>query len=135
MLFRSVGSFDDVRDPFERVLQSGSPYAVAVDEDRIVDAKWEMEVSESTVSAWEKLFAELTGTQLGRGEGIGLPAFTHRHHVGMAREAHQRPRRTAPRPQVRDRAARHHLDLETERAQLLGDQVEAACVLGGDGAA
>ena len=28
-----VGTADDVRDPFERVLRSGSPYAKAVEED------------------------------------------------------------------------------------------------------
>ncbi|MDF2693968.1 MAG: Large extracellular alpha-helical protein, partial [Labilithrix sp.] len=81
-----VDTADDVRDPFERVLRSGSPYADAVEEDRIVDAKWDMVVSEETVQAWQRLFEELTGTTLGngiglsgvgeggggRGEGIGL---------------------------------------------------------------
>ncbi len=80
-----IGTGDDVRDPFERVLRSGSPYARAVSEDRLVDAKFDMEVSEETVSAWQSLIESLTGTALGglgltgtgeggggRGEGIGL---------------------------------------------------------------
>jgi hypothetical protein len=72
-----AGTADDVKDPFERVLKSGSPYAVAVQEDRIVDAKWDMEVAETTVSAWQTMFEELTGTKLGEGgggtgSGIGL---------------------------------------------------------------
>jgi hypothetical protein len=82
-----VGTGDDVRDPFERVVRSGSPYALAMQEDKLVDAKWDMIVSDATVSAWQQLFAELTGRELGasglglsgtgeggggRGEGIGL---------------------------------------------------------------
>ncbi|MBX3219239.1 MAG: hypothetical protein KF795_01895 [Labilithrix sp.] len=66
-----VDTADDVRDPFARVLRSRSPYANAVDEDRLVDAKWDMVVSEDTVRAWQELFEELTGTQLGGG-GLGL---------------------------------------------------------------
>ncbi len=62
-----VGTGDDVRDPFERVLRSGSPYARAVEEDRIVDAKWDLVVSEETVNAWNALFEELTGPQARRG--------------------------------------------------------------------
>jgi len=46
-----VGTADDVRDPFERVVRSGSPYARAMQEDKIVDAKWDMVVSDATVSA------------------------------------------------------------------------------------
>jgi len=77
-----VGTADDVRDPFERVVRSGSPYAIALQEDRLVDAKWDMQVSDETVTAWQTLMDELTGTSLGltgvgeggggRGEGIGL---------------------------------------------------------------
>lgn len=66
-----LGTQDDVRDPFERVVKSGTPYAKAVDEDRIVDAKWDMVVSEETVKAWQQMFEELTGTELGAG-GLGL---------------------------------------------------------------
>lgn len=68
-----VGTADDVRDPFARVVRSGSPYARAVQEDKIVDAKWDMVVSESTVAAWQSLFEELTGRKLGMGAGgLGL---------------------------------------------------------------
>lgn len=67
-----VGNGDDVRDPFERVLRSGTPYADAVSEDRIVDAKFDLEVGDATVSAWQTLFEELTGSSLGGGQGIGL---------------------------------------------------------------
>ncbi len=66
-----AGTVDDVRDPFERVLKSGTPYAIAVQEDRIVDAKWDMEVGETTVSAWQTMFEELTGSALGSGGGVG----------------------------------------------------------------
>ena len=39
----------------------------------IVDAKWDMVVSETTVAAWQKLFEELTGRELGFGAGgLGL---------------------------------------------------------------
>ena len=82
-----LGNADDVRDPFARVLRSGTPYAEAVQEDRIVDAKLDMEVGDTTVAGWEALFNAFTGTSLGasglglsgigeggggRGEGIGL---------------------------------------------------------------
>ncbi len=56
-----------MRDPFERVLRSGTPYARAVGEDRLVDAKFDMEVGDATVSAWESLLEEFTGTSLGEG--------------------------------------------------------------------
>ncbi len=76
----ALDTADDVKDPFERVLKSGTPYAKALHEDRIVDAKLDAEVADATVSAWETMFDELTGTSLGnngeggvgRGEGIGL---------------------------------------------------------------
>ena len=92
-----VGTGDDVRDPFERVVRSGSPYARAMQEDKIVDAKWDMVVSDATVSAWQQLFAELTGRELGasglglsgigeggggRGEGIGLGSVGTLGHGG-----------------------------------------------------
>lgn len=63
-----AGTGDDVRDPFERVLRSGTPYAKAVQEDRLVDARLDMEVGEATVSAWQAMLESLTGTALG---GIG----------------------------------------------------------------
>jgi len=80
-----VGNGDDVRDPFERVLRSGTPYADAVSEDRIVDAKFDLEVGDATVSAWQTLFEELTGSTLGGGvgEGIGLGSIgTVGHGMG-----------------------------------------------------
>ncbi len=80
-----LGTGDDVRDPFERVLKSGTAYAEAVDEDRLVDARYDMRVADSTVEAWSTMLREMTGTELGglglsgvgegggaRGEGIGL---------------------------------------------------------------
>ncbi len=67
----SVGTGDDVRDPFERVLRSGTPYARAVSEDRIVDARFDLEVGDATVSSWETLFQELTGQSLGESFGAG----------------------------------------------------------------
>lgn len=67
------GTADDVRDPFARVVRSGTPYAEALHEDRIVDAKYEMEVADATVESWQRLLERETGMQLGgRGEGIGL---------------------------------------------------------------
>ena len=77
-----IGTPDDVRDPFDRVLRSKTPYAEAVGEDRLVDARLDMQVSDETVAKWESLLETLTGTSLGlsgigeggggRGEGIGL---------------------------------------------------------------
>jgi hypothetical protein len=67
------GTADDVSDPFQRVLASRSPYAKAVEEDRIVDAKWDMRVGDETVAAWKALLEEMTGQRLGgaSGEGFG----------------------------------------------------------------
>lgn len=64
-----LGTADDVRDPFERVLTTGSPYAVAVDEDRLIDARYEVVVGDATVEAWRTLFETFTGTSLGAREG------------------------------------------------------------------
>lgn len=96
-----VGTGDDVKDPFERVVRTGTPYAVAVEEDRLVDAKFDMVISDETVKAWAALFEELTGTHLGdgglgisgigeggggRGEGIGLGSVgTVGHGTGYGR--------------------------------------------------
>jgi hypothetical protein len=59
------GTADDVRDPFQRVLASKSPYAKAVKEDRIVDSRWDMRVGDDTVDAWKATLEELTGTTFG----------------------------------------------------------------------
>ncbi len=66
-----IGTADDVRDPFQRVLTSKTPYAVAVDEDRLVDARWDMRVGDDTVTAWKETLETLTGSQLGGGEEFG----------------------------------------------------------------
>jgi Alpha-2-macroglobulin family len=71
----ALGSGDDVRDPFERVLRSSTPYAEAVQEDRVVDAKFEMEVGDATVDAWTELFAGLFGSTLGGSGGLGLSGY------------------------------------------------------------
>jgi hypothetical protein len=71
-----VGTGDDVKDPFERVLKSGTPYAQAMGEDRIVDARFDMEVGEATVAGWQSLLEELTGKQLGSIGTIGHGAGT-----------------------------------------------------------
>jgi hypothetical protein len=62
-----IGDGDDVRDPFERVVKSGSPYAKAMSEDEVVDAKLDMQVADTTVSAWSTLLDSATGTALGDG--------------------------------------------------------------------
>jgi hypothetical protein len=67
-----IGNGDDVKDPFERVLRSGTPYAKAVQEDRLVDARLDMEVGEASVLAWQRVLEELTGTSLGNAGGLGL---------------------------------------------------------------
>lgn len=70
-----IGTGDDVKSPFERVLKSGTPYARALSEDEVVDARWDMLVSDATVASWESTLMKATGTALGgggRGEGIGL---------------------------------------------------------------
>ncbi len=64
-----IGTSDDVRDPFVRVVRSGSPYARAMQEDMLVDAKLDMEVAESTVTSWSTLMDTVTGLQLG---GMGM---------------------------------------------------------------
>ncbi len=66
-----AGTSDDVADPFERVLASDTPYARAVDEDRLVDARYEVVVGDETVAAWRTLFEELTGSVFGQSAGLG----------------------------------------------------------------
>ena len=88
-----AGTGDDVRDPFERVLRSGTPYARAVGEDRLVDARYDMEVGESTVSGWQTLLEEVTGKALGDGSlqggsgqgfGSGHGRLGPSHHLGVS---------------------------------------------------
>jgi hypothetical protein len=59
------GTADDVRDPFQRVLRSRTPYGRAVREDEIVDARWDMRVGDDTVDAWKQTLEKLTGQKLG----------------------------------------------------------------------
>jgi hypothetical protein len=66
-----LGTADDVRDPFERVLRSGTPYAQAVNEDTVVDAKWDMVMADSTVEAWTSLFDTTFGEEVGDAYGSG----------------------------------------------------------------
>lgn len=66
-----IGTGDDVRDPFERVVRSGSPYAEAMGEDEIVDSRLDMRVGDATVSKWQEMFDRLTGQVLGNGGGTG----------------------------------------------------------------
>ncbi|MBX3231013.1 MAG: hypothetical protein KIT84_36750 [Labilithrix sp.] len=67
-----LGSGDDVKDPFERVVRSGTPYAEAMGEDEIVDARLDMRVGEATVSSWQAMFDRLTGKHIGSiGSGSG----------------------------------------------------------------
>ena len=64
------GTADDLQDPFQRVLASKTPYAKAVEEDRLVDARWNMRVGDETVQAWTNLLEELTGRTLGDAENV-----------------------------------------------------------------
>ncbi len=66
-----LGTGDDLKDPFARVVKSGSPYADAMDEDKLVDAKYDMQVSDATVDAWRSTIEAATGTALGDTFGHG----------------------------------------------------------------
>lgn len=59
-----LGTADDLRDPFARVLRTGSPYAQAVHEDELVDAKWNLVVGDDTVKNWQDIFKRSTGQSL-----------------------------------------------------------------------
>jgi len=67
-----LGSGDDVKSPFERVLKSDTPYARATDEDVVVDARYDMLVSDSTIANWGNVLSKATGTALGNGEAFGV---------------------------------------------------------------
>ncbi len=66
-----MGTADDVKSPFERVLKSGTPYARALDEDELVDARYDMRVSDETVASWTATFQKATGDVLGEAFGAG----------------------------------------------------------------
>ncbi len=67
-------------------------------------------------------------------EGIGVPLVERprRHHVGVPGEDHQRPRRAAADPQVRDLAAADRLRNESQRGEPVDDHLLAALVGGRD---
>lgn len=67
-----LGTGDDVNDPFGRVLRSGTPYARAVEEDRLVDARYDVVVGDDTVAMWSELFQSFTGSVLGSAGAMGL---------------------------------------------------------------
>lgn len=73
-----LGTGDDVKSPFERVLRSATPYAVATNEDGVVGAQYELQVAQSSVDAWDSVLEAATGTALGgggHGDGIGLGGY------------------------------------------------------------
>jgi hypothetical protein len=59
------GTGDDVSDPFQRVLRSGTPYGRAVHEDQVVDARFDMRVGDETVDGWKATLEKHTGQKLG----------------------------------------------------------------------
>lgn len=69
-----LGTPDDVKSPFERVVGSRTPYAEATEEDRLVDAELEMEVSDATIESWRTTLEELTGRTLGNAIGDSFGA-------------------------------------------------------------
>jgi len=52
----------------------------------------------------------------------------------MARKAYERARRAASRPQIIDAASANFLALETKRPEQTNQNVNAAGIVGGDGA-
>jgi len=66
-----LGTADDIDDPFARVVTAGSPYALAMGEERIADAWLDMRVADSSIASWKELMDKHTGTKLGDGAGFG----------------------------------------------------------------
>jgi hypothetical protein len=64
------GTGDDVSDPFQRVLRSGTPYGRAVHEDQVVDARFDMRVGDDTVDGWKETLEKHTGQKLGGDDGV-----------------------------------------------------------------
>ncbi|MBI2377256.1 MAG: hypothetical protein HYV07_24865 [Deltaproteobacteria bacterium] len=64
-----LGTSDDVSDPFERALKSGSPYAIAVDEDALVDARDDLVVGDAVVESWRNALERGTGDVFGEAFG------------------------------------------------------------------
>lgn len=69
-----LGNGDDVTSPFQRVLKSKTPYADATGEDDLVDARFDMLVADATVSSWQALIHESTGTEWGGAIGDAFGA-------------------------------------------------------------
>lgn len=72
-----LGTGDDIDDPFQRVVREGTPLARAVDEQRMVDARWDVEVSDATVSKWKDILEKMIDTGelmggFGSGSGQGF---------------------------------------------------------------
>jgi hypothetical protein len=67
-------------------------------------------------------------------EGVRVPLLdrSRRHHVGMAREHHQRLALAVADEEVGDVAANEHLGLEAQGDQAVDDELLAALVGGGD---
>ncbi len=74
---------------------------------------------------------------LDRLEGIGLPLLERPggHDIGVAGEANHGRAAAAPCPQIVHRAEAHRFDAEAERLQAGSQDLLAASVIGGDGAA
>lgn len=73
-----LGTGDDIDDPFQRVVREGTPLARAVDEQRMVDARWDVEVSDATVAKWNEILEKMIDTGelvggfgTGSGQGFG----------------------------------------------------------------
>jgi hypothetical protein len=83
-----LGTGDDIDDPFQRVVREGTPLARAVDEQRMVDARWDVEVSDATVAKWTEILEKMidtgglisgfgSGTGQGFGSGSGRVGGSH----------------------------------------------------------
>ncbi|MFO0664897.1 MAG: hypothetical protein U0174_13155 [Polyangiaceae bacterium] len=74
-----MGTGDDIADPFMRVLASKTPYALAVDEDDVVDAQYRLEVVDASLDAWSETLEKATGTHLGDGGSSSGQGFGSGH--------------------------------------------------------
>lgn len=96
-----LNTADDVSDPFERIVKSGTPYAKAMAEDRIADAMLDLRVAESSIAAWTRLLEDSTGTRLGdndrgQGSGSGRLGGSHRAKAPQIRMGATMVTRSAP---------------------------------------
>ncbi|MEP6653507.1 MAG: alpha-2-macroglobulin family protein [Myxococcales bacterium] len=87
------GTGDDVGDPFQRVLRSGTPYGRAVHEDDVVDARFDMRVGDETVDGWKATLEKHTGQKLGGDDeatvtgGLGMAGHGSGYGSGYGRGA------------------------------------------------